>query len=126
MSIPLGTNDLKIYRRHASYCTRYQGIKNKPDTYRPVTKKDQKLDTCECPIWCRGYLAKETKVVKGKLRSDRIFASLDTTDWTAAEQQVARLYERGSLPTVESAARTVDNSAITVRHAAERYLQSRR
>jgi len=21
MSIPLGTNDLKIYRRHASYCT---------------------------------------------------------------------------------------------------------
>jgi len=126
MAIPLGTNDLKIYRRHASYCSRYQGIKNKPDTYRPVTKKDEKVDTCECPIWCRGYLAQETRIVKGKLRSKRIFASLDTSDWTAAEQVVARLYERGSLPSIESAFRQIDNSAVTVRHAAERYLQSRR
>ena len=95
MAIPLGTNGLKIYRRHASYCTRYPGLKSKPDTYRPVTKKDQKLDTCQCPIWCRGYLAKETRIVKGNLRSKRVFASLDTSDWTAAEQQVARLYQRG-------------------------------
>jgi hypothetical protein len=28
---PPGTNDLKIYRRHASYCTRYSSLKNKPD-----------------------------------------------------------------------------------------------
>jgi integrase len=126
MAIPLGTNDLKIYRRHASYCTRYPSLKNKPDTCRPSSKKDQKLDTCQCPIWCRGYLAKETKIVKGKLRSKRIFASLDTSDWTAGEQVVARLYERGSLPSIESALRTIDNSAITVRRAAERYLQSRR
>ena len=35
----------KIYRRHASYCTRYPGLKNKLDTYRLVTKKDQKVDT---------------------------------------------------------------------------------
>jgi len=126
MSIPLGTNDLKIYRRHASYCTRYADPKKKPDTCRPASKKDQKLDTCQCPIWCRGYLAKETKNFKGKLRSKRIFASLDTSDWAAAEQVVARLYERGSLPSVESALRTIDNTAITVRHAAERYLQSRR
>jgi integrase len=126
MAIPLGTNDLKIYRRHASYCTRYPGLKNKLDTYRPVTKKDEKLDTCECPIWCRGYLAKETKIVKGKQRGKRIFASLDTSDWTAAEQEVARLYERGSLPSRDSAVKTIDNRAVTVRHAAERYLQSRK
>jgi len=126
MAIPLGTNDLKIYGRHASYCTRYPTLKNKPDTYRPATKKDQKADTCGCPIWCRGYLAKETKIVKGKLGAKRTFASLDTSDWTAAEQEVARLYERGSLPSVESAVRQIDNSAITVRYAAERYLQSRK
>jgi hypothetical protein len=95
MAIPVGTNDLKIYRRHASYCTRYPQTNHKPDTYRPVTKKDQKSDTCACPVWRRGYLAKETKIVKGKLRARRIIASLDTSDWTAAETEVARLYERG-------------------------------
>jgi integrase len=125
MAIPLGTNDLKIYRRHASYCTRYPALKTKPDTYRPFTKRDQKADTCQCPIWCRGYLAKETRIVKGKLRSKRIFASLDTSDWTVAEQEVARLYERGSVPSVPSAIQTIDNSAVTVRRAVERYLQSR-
>ena len=50
MAVPTGTNDLKIYRRHASYCTRYPGLKNKPDTYRPILKKDQKADICECPV----------------------------------------------------------------------------
>ena len=126
MAIPLGTNDLKIYRRHASYCTRYPDLKNKPDTYRPVTKKDEKLDRCACPIWCRGYLGQETKLVRGKRKARRIFASLDTDDWTAAEQQVARLYERGSLPSVVPAASAIDNRAVTVRRAAERYLQSRK
>lgn len=126
MAIPIGTNDLKIYRRHASYCTRFPETKPRPDTYRPTTKKDQKTDTCACPIWCRGYLAKHTKVVNAKLKAKRIFASLDTNDWTAAEKEVARLYERGSLPFIESGGRTVDNSAVTVRHAAERYLQSRK
>jgi integrase len=126
MAIPLGTNNLKIYRRHASYCTRYPDRKNKPDTYRPVTKKDEKTDTCQCPIWCRGYLAKETKLVKGKLRSKRVFASLDTRDWTGAEQEVARLYERGSLPSVAATGSGIDNHAVTVRHAADRYLQSRK
>ena len=126
MAITLGSNDLKIYRRHASYCTRYPGLKNKPDTYRPPTKKDQKADTCHCPIWCRGYLAKETQIVRGKLRAKRAFASLDTFDWTAAEKVVARLYERGSLPSADQAAKTLDKSAIPVRYAAERYLQSRK
>jgi hypothetical protein len=81
-------------------------------TYRPTTKKDQKADACRCPIWCRGYLAKETKILRGKLRAKRIFASLDTDDWTAAEKEVARLYERGSLPPIESALRQIDNTAI--------------
>ena len=54
MAIPIGTNDLKIYRRHASYCTRYPETKHRPDTSRPTTKKDQKADACACPIWCRG------------------------------------------------------------------------
>jgi integrase len=125
MAIPLGTNDLTIYRRHASYCTRYPGLKNRPDTYKPDTKKHAKLDTCECPIWCRGYLAKETRIVKGKPRGKRIFASLDTSDWTAAEQQVVRLYERGCRPSVDSPGQPIDNRAVTVRRAAERYLQSR-
>jgi hypothetical protein len=108
MAIPLGTNDLRIYRRHASYCSRYPGLKNKPDTYRPTKKKDQKADTCECPIWCRGYLAKETKIVRGKLRAKRAFASLDTFDWTAAEKVVARLYESGSLPSSDQAGKTIE------------------
>jgi hypothetical protein len=45
VAIPVGTNDLKIYRRRASYCTRYPKAHPKPDTYRPVSKKDQKKDT---------------------------------------------------------------------------------
>ena len=73
------------------------------DTYRPVSKKDHKNDTCSCPVWCRGYLAKETEIVKGNLRPRRIFASLDTCDWTAAETEVAHLYERGCLPSRASA-----------------------
>lgn len=125
MAIPLGTNDLKIYRRHASYCTRYPETHHRPDTFRPVTKKDQKTDTCACPIWCRGYLARETKLVHGKLRARRVFASLDTNDWPAAEKEVARLYERGSLPPHPSASQSLDPSAVTVRYAAERYLCSR-
>ena len=89
-------------------------------------QKGQKADTCACPIWCRGYLAKETKIVKGKLRPKRIFASLDTNDWIAAEREVARLYDRGSLPPHESSFRPTDAGAVTVRYAAERYLQSRK
>src|SRR5450755_2838306 len=37
-----------------------------------------------------------------------------------------RHYERGSLPSVDSAAKTIDNRAVTARYAAERYLQSRK
>jgi integrase len=63
--------------------------------------------------------------VRGKSRGKRIFASLATNDWTAAEQQVARLYEHGSRPSVASVP-AIDNRAVTVRHAAQRYLQSRK
>ena len=58
-------------------------------------------------------------MVKGKLRARRIFASLDTHDWTAAEREVARLYERGSRPLIESAVKP-DNGVITVRYAGQR------
>jgi len=126
MAILVGTNDLKIYRRHASYCTRYPAGSKKPDTYKPSSKKEQMADSCQCPIWCRGYLAKHTKMVKGKLRAKRLFASLDTNDWTAAEQEIARLYRRGSLPPLPSAGQVLDTSAITVGYAVERYLQSRK
>ena len=39
---------------------------------------------------------------------------------------MARLYERGSLPSSEPAVKTIDNSAVPVSYAAERYLQSRK
>src|SRR4051812_42603448 len=126
MAIPLGASNLKIYRRHASYCTRYPNTSHRRDTSRPASKKDEKADTCTCPIWCRGYLAKETRIANGKLRAKRIFASLGTNDWATAEKEVARLYQRGCLPPVESAVKAMDNGAITVRYAAERYLQSRK
>lgn len=89
-------------------------VQPKPDTYRPTTRKDQKKDTCACPAWCRGYLAQETKSVKGKLRARRIFASLDTPDWTAAETEVARLYERGSLPSLAATDQATGKGAVTV------------
>jgi hypothetical protein len=124
VAIPGGTNDLKIYRRHATSVLAISK-QPRPDTYRPVSKKDHKNDTCSCPVWCRGYLAKETEIVKGNLRPRRIFASLDTCDWTAAETEVAHLYERGCLPSRASAVAASGNRTITVRHAVERYLQSR-
>lgn len=120
---PLGTNALKIYRRHALHCPRYPGLKNKPDTF---SKKEEKADVCQCPIWCRGYLAKEIKFVRGKQRLKRVIASLDTNSLSAAEQEVARLYERGALPTPASGFQAADRQAVTVRYAAGRYLESRR
>jgi len=72
-----------------------------------------------------GYLAQETKSSKenGKPGASSLprHGRLDR-----AEQQVARLYERGSLPAAEPAASAIDNRAVTVRRAAERYLQSRK
>jgi hypothetical protein len=73
----------------------------------------------------RRYLAQETKIVRGNRCARRTFALLGTKDWAAAAKEVARLYERGSLPRMESLAST-DNTAITVRFAAARYLQSRK
>src|ERR1022692_2205058 len=45
MAIPVGTNDLKIYRRHASYCTRFPSLKNKPDTYGPTKLRNSLADS---------------------------------------------------------------------------------
>lgn len=104
---PLGTNDLKIYRRHVAACTRYPGLKKKPDTFRPNSKKEQMEDTCKCPIWCRGYLAKETETVADHIRPKRVFGSLGCHTWTPAQKEVARLYERGSFPAVSSGAKAL-------------------
>jgi integrase len=125
MAVALGTNDLKIYRRHIAGCTRYPGLKKKPDTFKPNSKKEQMEDTCDCPIWCRGYLAKETETVGDQIRPKRVFGSLGCRTWTPAQKEVARLYERGSFPTAESGGRPIDNSAVTVQQAASRYLESR-
>ena len=60
-----------------------------------------------------------------QIRPKRIFVSLGTNDWTAAEMEVARLYERGLLPPVEVGASMLDPDAITVPQAGKRYLESR-
>ena len=52
--IALGTNDLKIFRRHLLNCGRYPDGSKKPFTYKPRTKQEQKADTCNCPVWCYG------------------------------------------------------------------------
>jgi integrase len=70
-------------------------------------------------------LANETEVRDGKIKPKRIFLSLGTEDWTAAEKEVGRLYDRGSIPPLEAAAPVIDNGAVTVRYAGERYLESR-
>ncbi|MGJ5818793.1 tyrosine-type recombinase/integrase [Paludibaculum fermentans] len=127
MAIPLGTNDLKIFRRHLTDCRRYPGVKNKPFSYRPRNAQEKKTDTCECPIWCYGYLAKETRTVDGRTKPKRVGPnSIGVNDWAAAEREVAALYERGSLPPVQTAARPIDNNAITVQYAGKRYLESRK
>jgi hypothetical protein len=56
-------------------------------------KIDQKADTCRCPIWCRGYLANETEIVKGKVKAKRVRASLRCTDWASAHAEVSKFVE---------------------------------
>lgn len=63
--------------------------------------------------------------MRGQSRPKRIFVSLWSDDWTASESEVARLYERGLLPSLELRASMVDADAITVRQAGERYMESR-
>jgi site-specific recombinase XerD len=127
MAIALGTNDLITVRRHLARCERFPKGEKQPLTHRPKTPQERKADSCDCPIWCLGYLAKENEIKNGKLRPKRVFASLGTSKWTAAEKEVANLYKTGSLPALASAARTVniDKDAVTVVYAGERYLQSR-
>jgi len=43
-----------------------------------------------------GYLNKETEIKNGRLRPKRVFASLGTSKWTAAEKEIANLYKTGS------------------------------
>jgi integrase len=126
MAIAPDTNDLKIFRRHLKNCTRFPHGAKQPFTTRPANPKEKKADSCNCPIWCLGYLAKEKRLIDGRLKPKRVFVSLGTDSWTAAESEIARLYARGALPTVAPAASVADIGAITVKYAAERYLQSRK
>jgi hypothetical protein len=127
MAISLGTNDLKIFRRHLKDCDRYPDGSKKPFTHRPRSAHEKKADICECPIWCLGYLAKETHAVNGIVKPKRVFASLGWTDWVDAETEVAKLYQTGCLPPIHTkpSAVEIDKSAVTVRYAGERYLASR-
>src|SRR5260370_40523371 len=110
MAIPLGTNNLDIFRRHLTHCSRYPLGTKKVFTPKPVTPKEKKADSCHCPIWCLGYLAKETELIKGKLKPKRVFISLGTNIWTTAESEIARLYGRGSLPSAAPVAKSIDNA----------------
>src|SRR5207302_1879276 len=103
-----------IFRRHVTHCRRYPHAPKKPFTRKPATPKDRKADTCDCPIWCLGYLAHETHSVNEKVKPKRVFVSLGTNDWTAAEKGIAILYERGALPSIASAVKPIDIGAITV------------
>ena len=95
-------------RRYLARCERFpKGEKKQPLTQRPKTPQERKTDSCDCPTWCLGYLNKETEIKNGKLRPKRVFASLGTTKWTAAEKEVASRYKTGSLPTLAPAAKTV-------------------
>ncbi len=116
MAIAPGTNDLKIFRRHLTNCEHTEF------TFRPTTKQEEKGDTCECPIWCRGYLANERND-KGKPK--RVFNSLDVTSWPEAERRVALLYARGGLASARVEPVLIDAGNVTIEQAMTRFLESR-
>ena len=125
MATPIGTNNLKVHRRHAANCQRYSG-EEKPDTYRPTTKTEDRADTCKCPIWCRGYLKNETEIgADGTLKPKRVRLSLNTTTWEAAQSRVEELYKIGTIPTLGEQVARANVGPVTVREAGERYLESR-
>jgi hypothetical protein len=53
---------LRIYRRQASYCTRYPNLKNKPDTYRPARKERRhaRQRFAEIAVFCTSKLIDRT------------------------------------------------------------------
>jgi integrase len=107
-------------------CTRYPAGAKQPFTQKPATPKDKMADTCACPIWCLGYLAKETRTVNGKVKPKRVFLSFGTAEWTTAETATADLYTRGSVPaTTTATGKPIDRATITVIYAGERFLMSR-
>jgi integrase len=128
MAIVIGTNSLNPIRRHLASCTRFPKGSKQPLTHKPKTPQERKADSCRCPIWCLGYLAKETEIKNGKLRPKRVFVSLGTTEWTSAEAEVASLYKLGALPAFGPSTNgiEIDKTAVTVRYAGERFLESRK
>jgi integrase len=126
MAIATGTNSLNPIRRHLAGCSRFPKGSKQPLTHKPKTPQERKADSCRCPIWCLGYLAKETEIKNGKLRPKRMFVSLGTTDWTSAETKITSLYKIGALPAIapSTSGMEIDKTAVTVRYAGERYLES--
>jgi integrase len=128
MAIAIGTNSINPVRRHLSGCTRFPKGSKQPLTHKPKTPQERKTDSCRCPIWCLGYLAKETEIKNGKLRPKRVFVSLGTTEWTSAEAEIASLCKLGALPAIAPSTNgiEIDKTAVMVRYAGERFLESRK
>lgn len=115
MAIKLGTNNLRLYRRHLQGCTRYPVRSNQPLTDKPNTKEEEMADSCTCPIWAYGYLWDETHIVRGKTRPRRIkgFSLGAVTDWDLAERKRQILYERGRIAEVKYANEVMPLQATT-------------
>lgn len=135
MATLLGTNALLLYRRHLTDCSRFPGeisrTNHKPQTLKPTNKKQEKADTCVCPIACRGYLKNETKKVNGKTRPKKVECSLGVNDWKEAEDKRDFLYERGTVKSLALApdptmATVVDPKNIKVEYAVTTFMESRK
>lgn len=124
MAIPVGKNDLKLFRRHSDNCARYPNVRNKKPTYRPRTDKEKKEDALcipTCFIHAIGYLANETEMHNGKLRAKRVRPSLGVKDWHLADLAVAALYKTGKVPEAKTAT-AVHHDVHAVHGAVKRFI----
>jgi integrase len=101
-------NELNLSRRHIKACDKTG------KTPEPRNKKEEKADTCECPIVADGYLALEPKRI--------LHLSLSTNDWKQANTRKGELLTRRRISTPN---RGLPSGQVTVAHAVEKYLASR-
>jgi integrase/recombinase XerD len=101
-------NELTLSRRHTTAC-KFAG-----KTPEPRNKKEEKADTCVCPIVADGYLALESKRVQ--------HLSLSTNDWTQANIVKGELLARRRVRIPQAG---LTAGQITIDHAIEKYLASR-
>ncbi len=115
--IALTTNKLELYRRHVRACDQSE------PTYMPTTERERRKDSCTCPIVCTGYLSKHREIVNGVERLKLIrHLSLDTNEWTIADQRRLELLKRQR---IEGCQQTKSTEIVTVEYAVQRYLESR-